>query len=307
MESPLIRKIVWAVDVTEPEEFQNNSKFLLGALARETSAEILPLHVLRFPMASAGERTDYEDAYMALAEKRLRELPEKSDIPQMKIGEILVERTGRLRKAVEKIIAYAREKEADAIVVSTHSRGAVSRFFMGSFAESLLLQSEIPVITVNPLAKVRESISRVLFPTTFREEFRAGFQSTVKLCALFDASLTLLYKEPYIPMVGDGFPEYYRVLEEEARKRANEASQWREWANERGVPVELRMDSQPGNVAETIEDYASQHNFDLIVMVSQTLEADVPRVGSICRRVVRGSQCPVWTMKTDDYDEEDFD
>jgi nucleotide-binding universal stress UspA family protein len=67
------------------------------------------------------------------------------------------------------------------------------------------------------------------------------------------------------------------------------------------------MDPQPGNVAEAIEDYASKYNFDLIAMVSQTLDTDVPRVGSVCRKVVRGAQCPVWTIKTDDYDEEDMD
>jgi nucleotide-binding universal stress UspA family protein len=306
MQSPFFSKIVWAIDTMEPGDFQKNARFILGSLVRKTSANVYPVHVLNFPYASSGEAETYEEAYLALAEKRLKKLPEEADLPQIQTGKVLVNRTGSLRHAVELVLEYALQKEADAIVVSTHSRGTVSRLFMGSFAENILLQSEIPVITVNPQTTIRESVSKVLFPTTFSKQFRTGFQKTVQLCAILNVGLTLFYKEPFIPMV-ETFPEFNKVLEQEARKRREEADRWRDWAKQYNVPIEIRMDTNPGNVAEEIEAFASKNNFDLIAMVSQTLDSDIPRVGSICRKVVRSAHCPVWTIKTDDYDEEDMD
>lgn len=304
--SPL-SKIIWAVDTMEPKEFQKNAQFLIGALTRKAQAAVYPAHVLSFPYVKAGEPTDYEEAYLALAEKKLRNLPAESDNPQIQDGVVLIDKQGSVRDAVQLLLDYAKKKIAEAIVVSTHSRDAISRLFMGSFAETILLQSDLPVITVNPKTKVRESISKVLFPTTFSKEFRAGFQEAVRLCAaLGTGRLTLLYQEPLIPMVGASH-EFFEILEKENQARRYESNLWRDWAQKHGVHIEVHMDNVPNNVAEAIEDYATKHNFDLIVMISETKDADGPRVGSICRKVVRSAECPVWTMKTTKQNEVEFD
>lgn len=295
MKTP-IKKIVWAVDALEQPGLQQNTYFLLGALARETGAEIFPVHILTFP---------YQEAALALAEKRLKSLSEDADIAQIRPGKIFIDRTNLRRNAVALVHEYALDKQADVIVAATHSRGALSRLFLGSFAETLLLQSEIPVITVNPGTQVRERISNVLFPTTFDKKFRAGFQRTVQLCAALDARLTVYYKEPFIPMM-EVSQELVDVLAEMDRDRKAEAKLWQDWAQRQHVPMETRMDIVPGDVAKEIEAYARSHNMDLIVMVSETTDLDAPRVGSLCRKVVRQAHCPVWTMKTDDFEAVDF-
>lgn len=300
MKAPfLFENIVWAVDTMESPEFQQNAQFVIGSLVRKTEAKVWPIHFLTYPFARPLNLRLYEEAYLALAEKRLAELAGNSDIPQMRNGKVVVNIKGAVRGAVAMLIEYAEEKHADAIVVSTHSRGAVAKFFMGSFAETLLLESPIPVITVNPHSKVREKISKVLFPTTLAEKFRPAFENVVKMCASLGASLTLLYKEPFIPMLEPSY-ELFRYLEQEAANRQKHAERFREWAKPYHVPIEVHMDTVPGNVASEISSYASEHNFDLIVMVSESNDFEGPRVGSICRKVVRASDCPVWTIKTDD-------
>jgi nucleotide-binding universal stress UspA family protein len=48
------------------------------------------------------------------------------------------------------IIQYAAENSFDLIIMSTHGRSGITRFFMGSVAERVTRHSPIPVLTVTP-------------------------------------------------------------------------------------------------------------------------------------------------------------
>ncbi len=48
------------------------------------------------------------------------------------------------------IIQYAMENSVDLIVMSTHGRSGITRFFMGSVAERVTRHSPVPVLIVTP-------------------------------------------------------------------------------------------------------------------------------------------------------------
>jgi nucleotide-binding universal stress UspA family protein len=50
----------------------------------------------------------------------------------------------------DEILSYAEGKEVDLIVMSTHGRSGVSRWFSGSVVEKVVSQSLIPVLVVTP-------------------------------------------------------------------------------------------------------------------------------------------------------------
>ena len=50
--------------------------------------------------------------------------------------------------AAEQILAAAKEFNADLIVIGTHRRGALARFFMGSTSQEVLRQAQCPVMFV---------------------------------------------------------------------------------------------------------------------------------------------------------------
>jgi nucleotide-binding universal stress UspA family protein len=50
----------------------------------------------------------------------------------------------------DEILSYAEEKGVDLIVMSTHGRSGVSRWFSGSVVEKVVSQSLIPVLVVTP-------------------------------------------------------------------------------------------------------------------------------------------------------------
>ena len=51
-------------------------------------------------------------------------------------------------KAFVEILKYAREQNADLIVMATHGRGAISHLLMGSTAEKVVRKAACPVLTV---------------------------------------------------------------------------------------------------------------------------------------------------------------
>ncbi|MEE8619233.1 MAG: universal stress protein [Dehalococcoidales bacterium] len=50
----------------------------------------------------------------------------------------------------DEILSYADEKGVDLVVMSTHGKSGVSRWFSGSVAEKVVSQSLIPVLVVTP-------------------------------------------------------------------------------------------------------------------------------------------------------------
>lgn len=298
MKTPFFKRIVWAVDTLEGAEFQTNAQFILGSLTRETSAIIYPVHVQSCTYPKTKQLGLYEEAYAALAEKRLKELKENSDLIGLQNGELLINQKSTTRFAVETLLKYAEQKEADAIVVATHSHSAVTKFFLGSFAETLLLQSDIPVITVNPKTKVREKISKVLFPTTFEKKFLPAFEKVLDLCSALDATLTAFYNFPHVAFF-EMTPELIEWRDEAAAALENDINLFREKAHSRNVSLDVRIESKPADVASEVTSYAEERSIDLIAIASQTSDSYGPRAGSLCRRVVRSAVCPVWCFKLD--------
>ena len=55
--------------------------------------------------------------------------------------------------------------KADCLVISTHARTGLERLAMGSFAETVILTSAVPVLVLNPANKVPVSVRKILVPT----------------------------------------------------------------------------------------------------------------------------------------------
>jgi nucleotide-binding universal stress UspA family protein len=75
-----------------------------------------------------------------------------SMIPENSLREVRIERHVVTGSPVREIARFAKEREADMIVVGTHGRTGLARVVMGSTAESLLRESPCQVLVVKPHA-----------------------------------------------------------------------------------------------------------------------------------------------------------
>jgi universal stress protein A len=120
--------------------------------ARRQRSELVLAHVLTpvIPMAGAGEGyvapSTYEQmaaSQRAWAQKQMDRLLAKAKSARVKARGVLLEGV-----AHEQIVRTAKRVSAGVIVMGTHGRTGVARFFLGSVAARVAATAPCPVLTV---------------------------------------------------------------------------------------------------------------------------------------------------------------
>lgn len=119
-------------------------------MAKAQRAELLLVHVLApiVPVIGDGYISprayeDLEKSARAYAQKKLARLLARAAKARVRARTLLLQGS-----AHEAIARAARSRRADLIVMGTHGRGAVARFFLGSVAERVVGTAPCPVLTV---------------------------------------------------------------------------------------------------------------------------------------------------------------
>lgn len=134
-----------------PTDFSHSGDAALTmatALARDTGATLLILHVEEPPAAYGGG-----ELYYGMPEPATKDLlalldQVKPSDPKVPFKHRMV--TGEPAGA---IVRVAEEEEADMIVLGTHGRTGLSRLLMGSVAEAVVRRAKCPVLTYREPAK----------------------------------------------------------------------------------------------------------------------------------------------------------
>jgi nucleotide-binding universal stress UspA family protein len=120
------------------------------ALAKADKAQLLIVNVLAPPMPISGEGymppnlyEDLEASARKYAEKKLAALQAKARAAGMRASTLVLEGV-----AHEQIVRAAKSKKADLIVIGTHGRTGLAKFFLGSVASRVVAAAPCPVLTV---------------------------------------------------------------------------------------------------------------------------------------------------------------
>lgn len=291
--------IVWAVDAFAEKDLQVKGLKILKAISKAFDLEVEPVYVLSSGQVQVQNELypnwamDYENA----AEIQLKTIAQKGNLKKQKKPKVLLAQTDSLRGATEELVKYSKSKHAKLIFVNTHSYEGLSRFFLGSFTETLLLQTKIPVLVTNPTTEIPSKIRHILFPTDFLHDSRKGLEDAVELAKKLDAKLTLYHKT--ITPLYLSFPEapFYSVYVEDLSKQLSKHSKsWLHWAKEQGANCELVMDESADNgvLGKNVIAYAEKDKIDLICVVTKSSAVGAALLGSTARYLVRHAHCPVW-------------
>ena len=166
---------------------------------------------------------------------------------------------------------------------------------MGSFAESLTLESEIPLFIVNPRTAPTKHYEEVVFPTDLSEESFRGFQEVMRVTRQIGAKITLYHKVQFFGEMVEGF----NGLGQEIENREAKLLTWSERAKSSGVGCEIFIDKKPGGLVESILEYAAGARSELIAMVAESGELETKLLGSVTRQVIRHADCPVLVFRAD--------
>ena len=206
---------------------------------------------------------------------------------------------------VDSIAAEALHNQAvrgstDLVVMATHGRSGLSRFWLGSMADTLIRTLPMPVLLVRPQEEPTNLAStfaprHILIPLNGSELAEEIIESAIELGKLFTAEYTLLrVVEPYmspLEFANQGMVELF--------ERRNSAYVERVAAKlrDRSLRAKSRVVlNRPAAVA--ILDVARAENVDLIALATHG-RSGLSRalLGSVADKVIRGAQVPVLTQR----------
>jgi nucleotide-binding universal stress UspA family protein len=139
--------------VLHPTDFSPASRAAFARavdMARENRAELLLVHVLSPVMTIPPEGyvapklyQELEASNRAAAQKQLGALGARARKAGVKATSLLSE-----GMAADRIVQAARTRRADLIVIGTHGRTGLAKFFLGSVAARVAATAPCPVLTV---------------------------------------------------------------------------------------------------------------------------------------------------------------
>jgi nucleotide-binding universal stress UspA family protein len=262
------------------------------ALARRYDGRIYLAHVVPpYPYAYAEPAT---------AQQTYEQIKQNAE---QEMADILV--SGRLRGVPHEVLVeegpiapaaldLIRKYEIDLVVLGTHGRGNVKKFFVGSVAEEIFRQSDRPVLTVGPrvkgeLGKAVE-VRSVLFATDFGPAAEKAAAYALSLAQEHQARLTFLH----VVEEAAGFTE--ESIQRQRDLYVDRMKRMMPPGAENWCKPQFRVTF--GTVAEEIVMEVREHNAGLLVMgvkATGLLAGHTPL--TIAYNVVAKAPCPVLTVR----------
>jgi nucleotide-binding universal stress UspA family protein len=211
-------------------------------------------------------------------------------------------RGGDVREELFRII---HEEKIDLVVMGSHGRRNIERFFLGSTTEHILRRVPVPVLTVSRISPGHEihapgpvPIRRIVYAVDLSECAEIGLRYSAELARTFGADLELVHAIDPIETgqwgteVPGSLPFDLPAIQDMAKERLQQI------VNEAGVgDLNVNIFVVEGIPHNTIIRFADEVNADLIV---QNLKSKgvLERVmlGATAERVIRASHIPVLSI-----------
>lgn len=301
------RKILWAVDpFATDKRLQRKAAKTLLSICKQEFCVIEPVYLFHEYPGWLPE-TDQNELLRGIREAAQQELGEilaKIPLRPLKPLTVLLQPATALRDRADRMIDYAKNIDADMIVLGTRAKKGPKRWCLGSFAETLLMRSDVPLLVVNPFSLKPVRFKRILFCTDFSDESKIAFGKLIAFAKSFSSEITLFHKikyeiTPAVEVAYSSYPAYREVFQEEVLARKSIAAEWAAEGRQEGVEVKPIVDFRlGGTIADSILTQANLR-YGMIAMAAHSGPLASALLGSVTRTVVRGATCPVWVIHTE--------
>jgi nucleotide-binding universal stress UspA family protein len=265
------------------------------SLARRTGAKLhlAHVHVAPAPILADATDADLRAAERMYVEALVQRIGAFWDVP---LTTMLLD--GPVTQTLDD---YARASKADLIVMTTHGRGALSRFWLGSIADALIRRAAVPVLLVRPQEQPLDiehepAVKRILIPLDGSPLAEQVLTHATTVGRLTQAEYTLLQAiEPLY--VGYGTELYGVAMEMQAMDRLQTLAQ--EHLDK--VAAGLRAEGLCVHTATAVDlattailSYAHEHAVDMIALATHGRSGLARFVmGGVADKIIRGATVPV--------------
>lgn len=302
MKASQLKRIILAVDL-KAEDLTLTARLwdAIKPLVKEGTV-VEPVSILnQEDLAIGGLLRNRIGTLRSATERHLTEQLKSLGIKNLAAPRVLFANGSSTQRAVVTLMNYAKKSSADLIAVSSHSRKGMKRFLLGSFAESLSLQSTIPVFVVNPAQRRTVTKSKVvLFPTDLSEESKQGLEMACQAFATRKPKIILfhsyLFPKRFLmePFVSSPLPQ--SAIEEDFKSIKSTGESWCADLRAKGFACEWVIDRKSAYVVDSVLSAVSRYKAEMVVMVSHTSRIGAALLGSVTRGVLRSCPRPVWVV-----------
>lgn len=307
-----MNKILWAIDAFEKnialhkKTAQTINTFCKKGTTKIESVFLCLKEELLFaePFLTSIDFNSLKES----AHKALLKITQKIKNPSLMEPKILTSEGFTKRSSLQTLSDYAKSEKASFIAVSTYARTGIPRFFIGSFSETLLIHSQVPLLFVPPKSTPLKKIKTILFPTDLSVSSKQAFKKILALALEHKAEIVLFHQvpnpiEPYLTagmqLLGGNYIPVSQYLDQERLARADKLKNWQKEAADLKIKSSVVIETKTKPISDSITKCATSKKVSLIAMVSTSGPIAATFVGSIARQVVRQSPCPVWVLHKD--------
>lgn len=289
-----VKKIIWAINpADQAPEVQENIIAILQQFYRDESVTIEPVTVYNNVNFSVEE-----------IEARVQTFLQQFPLKGLSKPHIIRTKTNSITGMTLALENYANKSLADMIILGTHGRSGLPRFFLGSFAETLLLRARQPILTVGPEVEKVKNIKHILFVTDLESESLAVFPKVLALAKQMRAKLTIfhtaLMAAKYMTIdygFGSVVPAegYFKAAEEAEKKQMQDLVAH---ARKHDIDAHMVLASGGKAIAVSAIELAEKQDIGMIALAAMSGRAEAAILGSIARQIIRISPYPVWVMRS---------
>lgn len=305
------RKVIWAVD-----PFASNRAVLRSAaanlrvLGKDGPIQVEPVYVWTWARSASEisfslEGTGSVAGIQKFGQAEVNRAWVKSDRVEILPLRVISKPIATVREEARELIDYAKKANADMILISSHGRKGVERWFLGSFAETITLYSDVPLLIVHPDGKQDQTFKSILFPTDFSSESLAALDRILDFAKERKCRVTLFHKLtqtwPYPAFEPSFTAQAYaeRLLRDDFAEHKILAKKIIERAKKQGVRVTAVFDQSKKTTAFQAILGQAKRTKSMIAMASCSGPIAAVGLGSLSRKVVRHAKQPVWILHPD--------
>ena len=300
----MYRSILVPLD-TSP--FSEHALVLARSMAQRTGAKLTLVHVHKvvepvfigtapvYDEINDDERRAQELAYLDNVQRKLA-----LDDPLVITTKLLDE-----EPIAEALHNYTVSTDIDLIIMTTHGRGALSRFWLGSVADSLVRRAGVPILLVRPPEKEPDftydpHINHILIPLDGSGLSEQIIAPAIRIGRMSHARYTLLHSiepiiasyatTPHSAVFGTQWVDQTQV---QAKEYIEQTAQ-----HLRDKSFSVKTEVLVGSAASTILDYANTNNVDMIALATHGRNGMARLLlGSVADKVIRGATVPVLVQR----------
>lgn len=205
----------------------------------------------------------------------------------------------------DNILDHANENSVGLIIMATHGRGGVTRWWLGSVAEKVISASSIPVLLIRS-KRVKEAgttgkltFEKILAPLDGSDIGEAALPAVEMLATKTGASVSLLRVMAPLGTVeagilGSDMRRFVEAMRDACEKYLRKVAQR---LGEKGVKTTYEVIA--GDPANGIIEYAKDNKVSLIAMSTHG-RSGVARwvLGSVADKVLHESRVPMWLVRS---------